>query len=72
MAGKSLDEIITLTGLSRPVVNKWRQRFRRYGIDGLQDAVRQYLLNRINYQMDALSKQNRIKSVFVSFAWYSI
>lgn len=38
--GKSMEEIIELTGLSRPVVNKWRQRFRRYGIDGLQDAPR--------------------------------
>ena len=40
LAGKSLEEIMAITGLSRPVVNKWRQRFRRYGIDGLQDAAR--------------------------------
>ena len=26
--GKILEDIIELTGLSRPVVNKWRQRFR--------------------------------------------
>jgi transposase len=38
--GKSLDEIISATGLSRPVVNKWRQRFRLYGMKGLQDAAR--------------------------------
>ena len=39
-AGKSLEEIIGATGLSRPVVNKWRQRFRLQGIEGLQDAPR--------------------------------
>jgi putative transposase len=38
--GKSLEEIIKTTGLSRPVVNKWRQRFRSYGMEGLQDARR--------------------------------
>jgi transposase len=38
--GKSLEEIIDATGLSRPVVNKWRQRFRLYGMEGLQDARR--------------------------------
>lgn len=38
--GKSLEEIIAATGLSRPVVNKWRQRFRLQGIEGLQDAPR--------------------------------
>ena len=38
--GKSLEEIIGATGLSRPVVNKWRQRFRLQGIEGLQDAPR--------------------------------
>lgn len=38
--GKSLDEIITLTGKSRPVVNKWRNRFRKDRLDGLKDALR--------------------------------
>lgn len=38
--GKGLEEIIDATGLSRPVVNKWRQRFRLYGMEGLQDAPR--------------------------------
>lgn len=38
--GMSLDEIVKRTGLSRPVVNKWRQRFRKHGIDGLKDAPR--------------------------------
>lgn len=38
--GMNLDEIINKTGLSRPVVNKWRQRFRKNGIAGLRDAGR--------------------------------
>lgn len=38
--GMPLDEIIKFTGLSRPVVNKWRQRFRDKGIAGLRDAER--------------------------------
>jgi len=38
--GLSMDQIIERTGLSRPVVNKWRQRFRKTGIDGLKDAPR--------------------------------
>ncbi|MBN2165962.1 MAG: IS630 family transposase, partial [Marinilabiliaceae bacterium] len=38
--GMQLDEIIMITGLSRPVVNKWRQRFRQKGIAGLKDAER--------------------------------
>lgn len=38
--GKNLDEIIKLTGKSRPVVNKWRNRFRKYRLDGLKDARR--------------------------------
>lgn len=38
--GKSLDEIIELTGKSRPVVNKWRKRFQRDRIEGLLDAPR--------------------------------
>jgi putative transposase len=37
---KSLEEIIAITGMSRPVINKWRQRFRLYGIEGLKDAPR--------------------------------
>ncbi len=38
--GMSLDEIVDQTGLSKPVVNKWRQRFRKRGIAGLKDAPR--------------------------------
>lgn len=40
LEGKSLDEIINETGMSKPIVNKWRQRFRKYGIEGLRDAPR--------------------------------
>ena len=40
LEGKSLDQIIELTGKSKPVVNKWRQRFRKYGLEGLKDAPR--------------------------------
>jgi len=38
--GLSMDEIVTKTGLSKPVVNKWRQRFRNHGVKGLKDAPR--------------------------------
>jgi len=35
-----MEEIVVQTGLSKLVVNKWRQRFRQHGIEGLKDAVR--------------------------------
>ncbi len=38
--GKTLNQIINQTGLSRPNVNKWRQRFRIKGIEGLKDSAR--------------------------------
>lgn len=38
--GKTLDQIIAATSMSKPGVNKWRQRFREFGIDGLKDAQR--------------------------------
>ena len=38
--GRSLDQIIELTRKSRPVVNKWRNRFRKYRVEGLKDAHR--------------------------------
>jgi len=38
--GKSLDQIIELTGKSRPVVSKWRRRFHEYRLEGLRDAQR--------------------------------
>jgi len=40
LQNKNLQEIISSTGMSRPVVNKWRQRFRQHGLDGLKDAAR--------------------------------
>lgn len=38
--GKTLDFIVNTTGLTRKVVNKWRQRFIEKGIEGLKDAPR--------------------------------
>jgi len=38
--GKTLDYIVKETGTTRKVVNKWRQRFRQFGIEGLKDAKR--------------------------------
>ena len=38
--GKTIDFIIGETKLSRRSVNKWRQRFKTSGIDGLKDAPR--------------------------------
>lgn len=38
--GKLLDQIIELTGKSRPVVSKWRNRFREHRLEGLKDASR--------------------------------
>jgi transposase len=35
-----MNDIVEQTGLSKPVVNKWRQRFREHGINGLKDAPR--------------------------------
>ena len=40
LESKTLEEIIDETGLSRPVINKWRQRFRAKGVEGLRDAPR--------------------------------
>jgi len=38
--GKSIEQIIEVTGLSKPSVNKWRQRFRKNRLEGLKDAHR--------------------------------
>jgi putative transposase len=40
LEGRTLEEVVALSGMSRPVVNKWRQRFRQFGVDGLKDAQR--------------------------------
>lgn len=53
LEGKSLDNIIKVTGMSRPVVNKWRQRFRVDGIVGLQDSARSGKPNVITAQQKA-------------------
>lgn len=53
LEGKTLDEIITTTGLSKPIVNKWRQRFRKKGIEGLQDAQRSGKPSRITAKQKA-------------------
>lgn len=39
--GLTIDKIMDETKLSRRAVNKWRQRFKSHGIDGLKDAPRQ-------------------------------
>ena len=38
--GATLDEIMAATNFTRAVVNKWRNRFRRVGLDGLADKPR--------------------------------
>ena len=38
--GKTMDTIMSDTHLTRRVVNKWRQRFLKLGMDGLKDAPR--------------------------------
>lgn len=40
LEGETLDSIIEKTGLTRKVVNKWRNRFRKLGLEGLKDAGR--------------------------------
>lgn len=38
--GKTIDAIMSETRLTRRVVNKWRQRFLHFGMDGLKDKRR--------------------------------
>ena len=52
--GLVMEEIIEQIGLSRPVVNKWRQRFRQHGIKGLKDAPRSGKPKVITAQQQAL------------------
>jgi putative transposase len=40
LEGATLDEIESATSLSRRAVNKWRNRFRSLGIEGLKDSPR--------------------------------
>lgn len=52
--GKSLDQIEQITGKSRPVINKWRNRFRELRIEGLKDAYRSGKPIRITPEQKAL------------------
>jgi transposase len=38
--GETLDSIVSNSGLTRRVVNKWRNRYREKGLEGLKDAER--------------------------------
>lgn len=38
--GHTIDHIMSSTGLTRRAVNKWRQRFKESGMEGLRDAPR--------------------------------
>ncbi len=38
--GNTIDAIMKKTGLNQRAINKWHQRFRESGIDGLKDAPR--------------------------------
>ena len=40
LEGKTLDHIVKNSGLSRKIVNKWRQRFKMHGVIGLKDEQR--------------------------------
>lgn len=54
LEGKRLDEIITKSGMSRPVVNKWRQRFRHSGVAGLKDGYRSGKPSRVTAKQKAM------------------
>ncbi|MEM6815328.1 MAG: helix-turn-helix domain-containing protein, partial [Bacteroidota bacterium] len=38
--GKSYDSIQDALKISRPVINKWKGRYKQHGIEGLKDAAR--------------------------------
>jgi transposase len=52
--GKSFEKIIELVGKSRPVVNKWRTRFRKHRLEGLKDAPRSGKPRKITPEQKAL------------------
>ena len=54
IAGKTLDEIIEEVGLTRKVVNKWRNRFRAEGLKGLKDGKRSGKPARITAEQKAM------------------
>jgi putative transposase len=55
--GETLDSIIAKTGLTRKVVNKWRNRFRELGLEGLKDAARSGKPTRITAVQKAMVVQ---------------
>ncbi|MEM9446818.1 MAG: IS630 family transposase [Verrucomicrobiota bacterium] len=38
--GKSYDSIQDTLNISRPVINKWKSRYKKHGLEGLKDAAR--------------------------------
>ncbi|GAA0894225.1 IS630-like element ISRj1 family transposase [Fulvivirga kasyanovii] len=57
----TLDFIVEKTGLTRKVVNKWRNRFRSQGIEGLKDAPRPGKPARITAEQKAMVIQKACK-----------
>jgi transposase len=55
--GQTIDQIMTATGLTRRAVNKWRQRFKELGIEGLKDAPRPGKKPRITQEQKLLVMQ---------------
>jgi putative transposase len=55
--GKTMDNIVSETGTTRRVVNKWRQRFREFGIEGLKDAKRPGKAPKISPEQKAMVVQ---------------
>ena len=66
--GRSLDQIIELTGKSRPIVSKWRSRFREYRLEGLKDAPRSGKPKTITPEQKALVIESSLKSVGFKFS----
>ena len=60
--GKTMDYIERETGVSRKIVNKWRQRFREFGLDGLKDARRPGKKPTISAQQKAMVIQSLFKT----------
>lgn len=52
--GETIDSIMKKTKLSRRTINKWRQRFRKFGVEGLKDAPRSGKKPKITQEQKAL------------------
>jgi transposase len=52
--GETIDSIMKKTKLSRRTINKWRQRFRKFGVEGLKDAPRSGKKPKITPEQKAL------------------